>query len=374
MISGLPTLRIEVDGRDIGSPVKLDIASSILSCNNPRQVTAEVVETITDRLPFGPVQHLDITLVDNNPLETPLCDVAGNARFEIPVGVLKGPIITTRVQIQDLARTESGDTEVLTEELPSPQWRLDRPLRSVTVPTDPTSLDKITVLVHSASQAGATRSDRFSRISLVLRGDQSRESSWRIQEVDLGRVPAGYAIERLTRLDSDSYFDLVDAGLASEPGGLPFSSLEFQEFDVVAHRVPVEASGSWYNPDNSGQGLSIQVLDDTRLIAYWYRFDSAGNPVWLFGDGQVMPPDEGNSGVLVEFDAFLSDRPTADSEPALTPWGTWQMRFTACGEAEFSWQPDLDGFEAGAENIQQLAGIGAADCASRVRSPLDLSP
>ncbi|RPH97426.1 MAG: glycoside hydrolase family 16 protein [Lysobacterales bacterium] len=49
-------------------------------------------------------------------------------------------------------------------------------------------------------------------------------------------------------------------------------------------------SGSWYQPDQSGHGFSLefgQQFDGTPLaVAYWYTYDVAGNPIFLIGTGE----------------------------------------------------------------------------------------
>ena len=49
--------------------------------------------------------------------------------------------------------------------------------------------------------------------------------------------------------------------------------------------VRPEYSGSWYNPSQSGHGFSIEVISPEHTIAYWYTYDSVGNPIFLFADG-----------------------------------------------------------------------------------------
>lgn len=48
-------------------------------------------------------------------------------------------------------------------------------------------------------------------------------------------------------------------------------------------------SGSWYNPEQSGHGFSMefgQLDDGTRLaIVYWYTYDEEGNPIFMLGTG-----------------------------------------------------------------------------------------
>ncbi|MDX2416411.1 MAG: hypothetical protein QNK19_03010, partial [Xanthomonadales bacterium] len=56
--------------------------------------------------------------------------------------------------------------------------------------------------------------------------------------------------------------------------------------------IPVigpEYSGSWYNPDQSGHGFSMEFdeLEDgtSQAVVYWYTYDNQGNPIFLLGNG-----------------------------------------------------------------------------------------
>ena len=53
-------------------------------------------------------------------------------------------------------------------------------------------------------------------------------------------------------------------------------------FFSLAHAdIRPEHSGTWYNPDQSGHGLSIEVLDDERTIAFWFSYTPNGLPMFL---------------------------------------------------------------------------------------------
>ena len=62
-------------------------------------------------------------------------------------------------------------------------------------------------------------------------------------------------------------------------------------------------SGSWYNPEQSGHGFSLEYSVRSNgtsvVVAYWYVYDTEGNPIWLIGMGE---PEEDNT-VTLEFDA-----------------------------------------------------------------------
>jgi len=74
-------------------------------------------------------------------------------------------------------------------------------------------------------------------------------------------------------------------------------------FHSGAFAIGPAYSGSWYNPEQSGHGFSLEysVLNDGTavVVAYWYVYDDEGNPIWLIGMGE---PEEDNT-VTLEFDA-----------------------------------------------------------------------
>ena len=51
--------------------------------------------------------------------------------------------------------------------------------------------------------------------------------------------------------------------------------------------VPSGISGTWYNAAQNGHGVSIEVLDESRVIAFWYVYDRNGAPVHLYIDGRI---------------------------------------------------------------------------------------
>lgn len=51
--------------------------------------------------------------------------------------------------------------------------------------------------------------------------------------------------------------------------------------------VPSGISGTWYNAAQNGHGVSIEVIDETRVIAFWYVYDPNGQPVHLYIDGRI---------------------------------------------------------------------------------------
>jgi hypothetical protein len=99
-------------------------------------------------------------------------------------------------------------------------------------------------------------------------------------------------------------------------------------------------SGSWYNSAEDGHGFSLEfgtLSDNTPFaVAYWYVYDSVGNPIFFVGSG--VP--EGNvveldlvSPVGMEFGVF--DPASVQREPA----GTARFVFSDDATGTFSYEP-----------------------------------
>lgn len=62
---------------------------------------------------------------------------------------------------------------------------------------------------------------------------------------------------------------------------------------TVASDPPGALSGLWWNPDESGWGISLTQRRNVLFVA-WYAYDGAGKPTWYVSSSCAMPP--GNSG------------------------------------------------------------------------------
>lgn len=95
--------------------------------------------------------------------------------------------------------------------------------------------------------------------------------------------------------------------------------------------VPITAgfTGSWYNPGQSGHGLSMEVLSGNRVLVAWHAFTPDGTQqAWISGVGQI----EGNHIIVMmyrplggkwgyEFDSSTIVR---------SYWGTLTLTFDDC--------------------------------------------
>lgn len=119
-------------------------------------------------------------------------------------------------------------------------------------------------------------------------------------------------------------------------------------------------SGSWYNPDEDGQGFLLEVLPDQRLAAYWFTYDLAdGQQLWIVGQGSIL----GDSAVV---DAIVTRGgifgPLFD--PAAVerlPWGTLTLSFENCSQGSVAYAAG-NGFGSGRVQIERLTTPAGLEC------------
>ena len=56
-------------------------------------------------------------------------------------------------------------------------------------------------------------------------------------------------------------------------------------FNASAIDIKPSLSGSWFNPDQNGHGLSVEVLEDNKTLIYWYVYHPDGTPMFLITVG-----------------------------------------------------------------------------------------
>lgn len=125
-------------------------------------------------------------------------------------------------------------------------------------------------------------------------------------------------------------------------------------------------SGAWYNPDQSGHGLSIQVLDDERTVAFWFTYTPDGLPMFLLIDGV-------NEGHTVTGPAYYLEGMTwraFDPDTLNTEvWGEISIEFLGCNDAILTWSSGMEGYGDGQVELQRLthvAGLGCDDVAAEM--------
>jgi len=151
---------------------------------------------------------------------------------------------------------------------------------------------------------------------------------------------------------------------------------------AAAMEIKPSHSGSWYNPDQPGHGLSVEVINAETLVIYWNTYHPDGTPMWLMSVAEI----EGDTAVGEAF--HYSGMPFGLFDPfQLTEqsWGVLSLTFVDCNSARFGYDSPLDHngvpYGAGEIDLVRLTSIDGLNCLSlppgkfgNFSSGLDLNP
>ena len=120
-------------------------------------------------------------------------------------------------------------------------------------------------------------------------------------------------------------------------------------------------TGSWYDPAQSGQGLFIQVLDDTRLLAAWFTFDPSGTQqAWFVGVGTYS----GNTATISAVDQPSGGRWIPNFDPSQVvhnAWGTLTLTFSDCNSGHVDFD-SVRGYGKGGMDLTRLTQPADLSC------------
>ncbi|MGQ0799332.1 MAG: hypothetical protein ACT4NL_04355 [Pseudomarimonas sp.] len=123
--------------------------------------------------------------------------------------------------------------------------------------------------------------------------------------------------------------------------------------------LPPGISGAWYNPAQSGHGLSVEIIAPDRALVFWYAYDLEGNPFNLYIDGRIQGRRIEATALAPRGMRFGSFDPT---EMELPVWGSLSIDFEDCDTGKLSWQANDPAFGSGSTDLVRLTSIHAQTC------------
>ena len=99
-------------------------------------------------------------------------------------------------------------------------------------------------------------------------------------------------------------------------------------------------SGTWWDPQRSGEGFMIDVAQDGLVVVSFYTYDTMGQQMWVIGAGTL-------NGNVVEIDFEITDGGIYGSgfDPLTVnryPWGTGIFTFSSCSAGKVEIIPNQD--------------------------------
>ncbi len=134
-------------------------------------------------------------------------------------------------------------------------------------------------------------------------------------------------------------------------------------------------TGSWYQPDQDGQGFAIEIVpgenDQKLAVVYWYTFDEEGRPTWFFGNGPV----EDDRATITLYEVLGGQFAQPSDNVQKVEWGTLEINFTDCDNGQATYDSKKEQFGTGIIDLKRITSVYATVCtASLVDDIPDQSP
>ena len=126
-------------------------------------------------------------------------------------------------------------------------------------------------------------------------------------------------------------------------------------------------SGTWFAPERSGEGISLQILDNGSALALWFTYPpagAAGQQAWIYAESGRVEGDR------VIFDAAVTTRGPrfgAGFNPAslqAIPWGTIELRFSDCNTGALTYAGPA-AWGSGSRTLTRLTSYAELECSGK---------
>lgn len=119
-------------------------------------------------------------------------------------------------------------------------------------------------------------------------------------------------------------------------------------------------SGSWYDPEHSGEGFVLQWMDRGQALLTWFSYDTDGNQYWMIGVGEL----DDDRRLQFGLNATRGGRFGADFDPdevELIDWGTLTMDL-GCLDGTIEYQSELSEFDSAIQDVTRLTMLAGLEC------------
>jgi hypothetical protein len=140
--------------------------------------------------------------------------------------------------------------------------------------------------------------------------------------------------------DPQTWFEFVASVRSAIPTGLAIEKSTFMILQARAlDAIPISPgfTGTWYNPEQNGHGLTVEVLADNRILVNWNSFTPDGSQqAWFGGVGEILSNQAVVYAYRPEGGRWIPDFDSSMVENRL--WGTLTLRFSDCshGRVDFA--------------------------------------
>ncbi len=118
-------------------------------------------------------------------------------------------------------------------------------------------------------------------------------------------------------------------------------------------------TGTWYDTQQSGHGIFVEILPGDLLLAYWFTFTPDAQQAWFGGVGPITGNTATMTAVRSTGARFIPNFNPA--EVVRTDWGTLTFTFTDCSNGRVNFN-SIVGFGTGSMNLKRLTLPAGLSC------------
>lgn len=120
-------------------------------------------------------------------------------------------------------------------------------------------------------------------------------------------------------------------------------------------------TGSWYDPDTSGEGLMVHAVSEDLAVAYFYGYDRDGNHLWLLGTSEgPFDWDRGARFEVVQAHGGRFSNFDAD-DVRRHDWGAFTLTLESCDRASVQFLGDTGLKRMSLERLGDVTGSPCTD-------------
>lgn len=128
--------------------------------------------------------------------------------------------------------------------------------------------------------------------------------------------------------------------------------------------VPITAgfTGAWYDPNQSGHGIFLEVLANNQILAWWFTFAPDGTQAWFGNVGAIDPATNTASVAALKTQGgqwIPNFNPANVTQPV---WGTLVFSFTDCDHGRVDFNSSVPGYGQGHMDLTRIVQVDTLSC------------
>jgi hypothetical protein len=126
--------------------------------------------------------------------------------------------------------------------------------------------------------------------------------------------------------------------------------------------VPQSAtfSGVWADPSHRFEGFSLEVLNETKAVVYWFSYGPNSERRWFYNLADIIGNRLVVNNLLTTSGPIFGEKNAQESLQQM-PWGEVELEF-GCEVGTATYSSSEDGFGSGTQNLKRITFLKGLEC------------